>query len=154
MKTNIFIISSLILVQGVFSLSAKAIDAPPTRSVVQIAQTDKSAVTFYDRGVEKYKAEDFKGAIADFDRAIEIDPSYAQAFISRGNAKDDAGKPQEAIADYNKAIELIPTYADAYNNRGITKYRLGDKQAAISDYDKAIEYNPKYDNAYYNRGAS
>ena len=49
-----------------------------------------------------------KEAIADFDKAIELNPKDARAYYNRGVVKDELKQYKEAIADYDKAIELNP----------------------------------------------
>ena len=77
------------------------------------------------------------GAIADYTKAIELKPDYADAYYHRGLAKQakcsfggfvwtERGELDEAIADYTKAIELKPDYADAYYHRGLAKQASGD----------------------------
>ena len=77
--------------------------------------------------IAKYDLE-IKGAIEDFNKAIEINPQYAEAFNNRGIVKYNLGDKQGAIKDYNKAIEINPQYADAFNNRGQCKDNLGDNR--------------------------
>jgi tetratricopeptide (TPR) repeat protein len=95
---------------------------------------------------------DDKQAIADYDRAIELDSDDAAAYYNRGITHYDRGDLDEAIADYDRAIELDPDYAAAYNNRGIARKAQGDLEGAIADYDRAIELDPDDAVAYYNRG--
>ncbi len=57
-------------------------------------------------------------AMKDYDKAIELNPQYAEAYNNRGIAKAELGRNEEAMKDYDKAIELNPQYAEAYNNRG------------------------------------
>jgi tetratricopeptide (TPR) repeat protein len=111
-----------------------------------------TAEKYFDKGNEFYKNGDFKSAIENYDKAIEINPKDAEAYFNRGNAKDDLGDKQAAIDDYDKAIEINPNLAEAYYNRGNAKDDLGNKQAAIDDYSKAIEINPNDADAYCNRG--
>ncbi|WP_373537852.1 tetratricopeptide repeat protein [Microcoleus sp.] len=78
-------------------------------------------------------------SIADYDRAIQLNPNDAIAYNNRGVTKYALGRNQEAIADYDRAIQLNPNYADAYKNRGNLKSTLDDKQSAIEDYQKAAD---------------
>ena len=97
----------------------------------------QSADDYVNAGVEKGKRGDFKGAIADFTRAIDIDPQYAYAYFNRGTAKRKSGDSQGAIADFNKAIEINPQHALAFANRGDSKKRLGNEKDACTDYKKS-----------------
>ncbi len=45
-------------------------------------------------------------AVADFSRAIELDPTFARAYMSRGIAYGEMGQEQNAINDLNQALEL------------------------------------------------
>ena len=63
---------------------------------------------YFNQGVEKYEAGNSQGAIADFTKAIEINPQDAGAYSNRGSAKDDLGDYQGAIVDYDKALEINP----------------------------------------------
>ena len=94
----------------------------------------------------------YQAAIADLDRAIELNQAYSAAYTNRGIAKNGLGQHQAAIADHDRAIELNQAFIAAYNNRGIAKDDLGQHQAAIADYDRAIELNQAYALAYNNRG--
>ena len=54
---------------------------------------------------EKAKG-DLDGAIADYNRAIELNPKYASAYYNRGNAKEAKGDLDGAIADFKRATEV------------------------------------------------
>ena len=115
----------------------------------------ESAEFYYERGNDKYDAEDYKGALKDYKKAIKINPQYSDAYNKRGNVKLDLNLYKEAIKDYTKAIKINPQYGDAYYNRGLAKENLKDFEGAISDYTKAIEIYPKGEDAgdaYHGRG--
>jgi tetratricopeptide (TPR) repeat protein len=91
-------------------------------------------------------------AISDYTKAIEIRPTYVEAYNCRGIAHAKSGKTAEAISDFTKVIELESKCAEAYSNRGSTYFTSGKLSRAISDCTKAIELDPKYGMAYSNRG--
>ena len=65
-----------------------------------------------------YKKGELDKAIANYTKAIELQPDYAEAYYNRGLAYRNKATFDKAIADYDKAIALKPDFAEAYNNRG------------------------------------
>ena len=124
------------------ALSVLVLGSPLTSSCA-----NPLADNLYNSGVVKQNEGDYQGAINFYDKAIEINPQYADAYSNRGLAKVYLKDYQGAIADCNKALEINPRYDSAYNNRGIAKRNLKDYQGAIADYTKAIEINPGYPDA-------
>ena len=57
-------------------------------------------------------------ALADYNKAIELDPDDAIVYNNRGLLYKAQKKEDLALADFNKAIELNPKYVTAYTNRG------------------------------------
>jgi tetratricopeptide (TPR) repeat protein len=94
---------------------------------------------------------DYDRAIADSNKAIEIDPKFAPAYHGRGGIYWAKGEYDSAIADYTKAIEINPKAAYAYGGRGFAYASKGDYDRAIADATKAIEIDPKEPNAYASR---
>jgi len=108
---------------------------------------------YYKRAVEKLNKEDYKGAINNFDIAINgKEINNADAYNNRGYAKHQLNDHRGAIKDLNKAIELNTNHPYAYNNRGFAKINLNDYKGAISDFTKSIEINPDYFYPYFMRG--
>ena len=59
------------------------------------------------RGLAKYELEDYEGAIADYDRVIEIGSNeWAKTYFFRGNAKSEMSDHEGAEADRKRTIEL------------------------------------------------
>jgi tetratricopeptide (TPR) repeat protein len=118
------------------------VSAQTIAPIEQIAQTNNSAKFYFDRAEAKLTSvnSDHKGAIADYDTAIRIDPKYVNAYIHRGMAKVGLKDNQGAITDLNTAISIDPKSAEAYFTRSVIKHDyLKDKQGAISDLTKASE---------------
>jgi len=66
----------------------------------------QQAIEFYVKGLSKAKLKDYRGAIADYDKALEISPvGYLRPYFSRGIAKEILKDYWGAIADYSKIIE-------------------------------------------------
>jgi tetratricopeptide (TPR) repeat protein len=66
-------------------------------------------------------------ALADLNKAIELDPTNAVAYNNRGSLFDDIREFQLALKDLNTAIELSPEYGNAYYNRGVIFENLGER---------------------------
>jgi Flp pilus assembly protein TadD len=54
---------------------------------------------------------DVDGGIADYNRAVELDPKQSRAYMNRGFFKQAKGDLDGAIADYNRALELAAKLA-------------------------------------------
>ena len=105
------------------------------------------------QGLVKINSKKYKEAIKNYDKAIKINPQFAEAYVNRGLAEAKLGQYKEAIQDYDKAIEINPQFAESYVNRVSVKAKLGQYKEAIKDCDKAIEINPELAEAYVNRGS-
>jgi tetratricopeptide (TPR) repeat protein len=93
-------------------------------------------------------------AIADFTKAILLQPDSVMAYTSRGSAYGSAGQYDQAVADFTKAITLRPDFAMAYNNRGFVYATKGLWTEAVTEYNHAIAIQPELAITYANRGAA
>ncbi|HTM10946.1 MAG TPA: tetratricopeptide repeat protein [Verrucomicrobiae bacterium] len=112
----------------------------------------KTAYDFTDRGNTYFDWKDYDHAIEDYDRALELDSSYAPAYFSRARAYQDKRDYERSLQDYTQAIRLKPTDAAAFNNRGNIYRDTKDYRRALEDYDRSIWLNPNYALAFTNRG--
>jgi tetratricopeptide (TPR) repeat protein len=99
---------------------------------------------FLDRGLEKAKLADWFAAIKEFDRAIKLNPQFAEAFYRRALAYFDLGQPQAAINDYNQSLTLKPQWPEALFGRSLARMALADWQGAIADAEQVIRLNPNH----------
>ena len=95
----------------------------------------QTAEEYFYSAYNKANLKDYYGAIADFTKAIELDPNNATAYFNRGLSKYYLKDYYGAIADYTKAIELNPNNASDYYNRGFSKDDLKEIKEYI-DLDK------------------
>jgi len=91
-------------------------------------------------------------AIVCYNKALELNPGYAEAWNNKGIVLGSLGKPQEAFACYDKALEINPKLANAWYNKGVALGGLGKPQDEIACYDKALEINPRDAEAWYYKG--
>ncbi len=107
-------------------------------------EISQEAVELYNKGIDRYDAGDLKGAIAAFEKALEIDPKLYQAWNGLGNALYDLGQNSEAKAAYEKALEIDREFYFAWNNLGKVLNGLGHYSEAITAFETALEIDPKY----------
>ena len=110
-----------------------------TSLLFQCSSFGQNADTYINQGIAKAKAEDYSGAIADYTKAIELDPESATAYGLRGREKCSLEDYNGAIADMNKAIVINPKSSTFYYTRGLAKELSKNYTGAIADYNKAIE---------------
>ena len=130
----------------------KLLDKSKSATLLSEQNQSISTETYNFGGNVKFKQGDYVGAIADYDKAIQLKPDYAEAYNNRGLAKHELGKHEAALADFDKAIQLKPGLSVAYNNQGLAKQALGKLHAAITDFDKAIQLKDDDVVVYNNRG--
>ncbi|MDC0056813.1 tetratricopeptide repeat protein [Alphaproteobacteria bacterium] len=82
-------------------------------------------------------------AVANYDRAIQIRPNYANAYSNRGTALQEMGRLEDALESCDRAIQIKPDFADAYSNRGSALQELGRLGEASENYRKAISIIPQ-----------
>ena len=121
------------------------------------AKQDHAKAHYY-WGKAYLNSRNYQAAIEKFDEAIDLDPSYVEAYHYRSDVYRLRGEKedfQQAIADYDKVVALKPDYTEihvVYNNRGLAKVAVANYDGAISDYTKAIGLKSNYAEAHYNRG--
>lgn len=93
--------------------------------------------------------KDYVGAFRAANKAVEVDPFFAEAYHTRALVEVAQGKYSAAIYDENKAIKYKPIakiFPACYFNRGLAKYQLGDITGGCADLSKSGEMG--YSDAY------
>jgi tetratricopeptide (TPR) repeat protein/SAM-dependent methyltransferase len=94
----------------------------------------------------------FDEAIARYQRALELDPDYADACNNLANAYQMQGKLEDAIACYERALVLRPDYAEARNSLGTVFATQGKIKQASACFEQALADNPEYADPHTNLG--
>jgi tetratricopeptide (TPR) repeat protein len=126
---------------------------PSAPAIEPDSQAITEAETYYQQGCAKVKSNNPGGAIADFTRAIGLNPNHNLVYSSRGFAYAMIKKYRQAIKDLTKDIEQNPDVAATYFYRGECYILSHNAQqpSAIRDFSKAIELKPDYAEAYLSR---
>jgi TPR repeat len=95
------------------------------------------------RGDALYAKGDPQGSIAEYRKALALDPNYVNAHNNLGNALDKLGKHDEAIQEYQVAIRVLPPYALAHHNLAIALSRKGDSKGAAEQERLACAFDPQ-----------
>ena len=91
-------------------------------------------------------------AISEYEKALQIQPAYAEAHNDLGNALSGVGRLKEAIAHYQTALKLAPNLPQVHNNLGTALAQNGQLVEAVAQFQQAIEINPDMAGAHVNMG--
>jgi len=94
---------------------------------------------YYNIGLSYYNLDKYPDAIASYDKAIELNPRFAQAYDSRGRSKGVTKDYKGALSDFTMAIDLDPQNAKAYYGSGFSKILLDKTESGCADVKKAKE---------------
>ncbi|MGA1790159.1 MAG: tetratricopeptide repeat protein [bacterium] len=131
----------------------------------EIEADPKAAKKILDRGTYKLLERDYKGAVKDFNRYLEIvgRPKNSGVYHSKARSLQELGDIQGAIDTYSLIINVFPIDLRAYELRASLREKIGDKAGAISDLstmqemirekkrqknDEETKYLEKYPNSY------
>ena len=137
------------------SNTLKTLLAPSASTVPLIEWQNRDPIRAYNyqtHGKNKYEADEYQTAIADFDKAIQLNPWNIHTYYKRGIAKAALGKHKAAIADFDKAIEINTEAIYLYLARRNSKRALSDYKGAIADLNKAIQLYPEHPYLHNDRG--
>ncbi len=107
---------------------------------------------YYQQGLAKAQAQDYQGAIEDFELALIANPAAAEVYYRRGLVYFDLGDNLNAISDYTRSIDLQPQQRDAYYGRSLVRLILKNLSGALADINQAILFARDYAPAYQLKG--
>jgi type IV pilus biogenesis/stability protein PilW len=111
-----------------------------------------SAERHNNLGVSLFKKGKIVEAITEYQKAVQMNPNYAQAQLNLGNGYYQLNQLQLAIAPLESAIRLMPKNPDPYASLGKVYQKLGLNDKALPLYQRALELKPTHYEALNNLG--
>jgi Zn-dependent protease/Flp pilus assembly protein TadD len=110
------------------------------------------ALSYNSEGIQRMAKGDFKGAVAAFDKALEIRPNDPVILENRGVARYGAGDFGGAIFDLTHSLEKKSDVPLSYSCRALAEEATGDFQAEINDCDASLRLKPNEAGTLAHRG--
>ena len=116
---------------------------------VQQKNLEKYAEEYYRMGNDCItQAHDVKAAIANYNKAIELNPQYADAWVRKGVTLYNNKEHYEAEMCLSEAVCLSPMLFKAVYNRGKNRLAMNNLDGAVADFDKATTLKPEHPKAH------
>jgi superkiller protein 3 len=109
-------------------------------------------LNYFNSGVTFYNQKEFSKAIQAYQKVIELDPTYVEAYNNMGIIYQMLGNADRAFRAYQKATEINPRYEKGYNNLGILLLLKGRYEEALEAFEKALAVNPNNIESHINLG--
>lgn len=106
----------------------------------------------FNSGVHFYKQREFSKAIQAYQKVLEMDPTYIEAYNNLGILYQTLGDEDRALGFYQKSIEVNPRYEKGYNNLGTLLFLRGYYKEAQEAFGKALALNPDNIESHINLG--
>lgn len=124
------------------------------QAIQEVIAHKESAIAYFYQGNTFYKQGKIEEAQAAFQKALELDPNYAEANANLGLILKQQGNLQAAIEKTREAIRIQPNIAEAHFNLGVALQAQGQVKEAIASYQEAIRLNTKLAEAHFNLGVA
>lgn len=129
-----------------------SIQSPEFKNLIAIKYEYK--LKLIEKAILEIKRKSYDNAIADCNKAIELDSTFIEAYYYIGIANNDRHEYNTAIDYFKKAINLNPKHAKSFNHMGFSYEKLNQFDKAIDSYKQAVELESIYALAYYNMANS
>lgn len=94
------------------------------------------------RGAQALERKDYEHALTHFDRALELDPDFAEAYNQRALANYLLERYESSIQDCKRTVRHMPMHFGALAGLGHCYAHLGRLREAIESYERALAIHP------------
>jgi len=101
------------------------------------------AAACHQRGLELLQGDQAALSLAEFERAVMLDPANAEFLKSLGNARKAMGDLVGAMASFRRSVMLAPDYTTPIYNLGLVLLDLGRPEEAEEHFRRIRELDPR-----------
>jgi tetratricopeptide (TPR) repeat protein len=112
------------------------------------------AESLYSQGLGILSRDDYTRALVYFEKAVEIDPNYAESWYQAGFCYGVLGRHADALRASKQAAKLRPDWAETFVNIGASSFALGQFKDAADAYRQAAKLNQSNADIQYSLGLS
>ena len=138
-----------------------------TSICISVSAYSADATKMYNTGRDRTESGNFTEAIAAYNNAVTLEPSYFEAWNGLADVLNRNGQFNDALAASNRSLEINPDYVQGWINRGQILYNIGywyedvahNMKAAdtlyaeqLTAFEKAIALDPNSAEAWFNKG--
>jgi len=143
--------AGLLLILGLLSWQRVwAYESEETLWTDRLAKNPKCWVGYNNLGRALNQKGQVNEAMALFQKALVINPGYAEAHYNLGNALVQKGHVDEAIAQWKKSLESNSSHAQTHYNLGVALLQKGQVDEAIAQFQEALRLKPDFSEAQTN----
>ena len=111
-----------------------------------------TAHLWFEKGKDFLDDFDNAEALPCFEKAIEVNPSYVDAWLYKSFSLHGLGRSTDSIESLNKCLEIDPSCYWALDQKGYVLARLRRFHEAIDWYESANRARPAYAHPWFGKG--
>jgi Flp pilus assembly protein TadD len=123
-------------------------EAPETTIVESPEVQYGNPSSFYKKGKRQYDLHHYQASFTNLRQALEIDPTYAQAYFGLGYLYARFAMNDAAVRMYEMALRFDPSHSEAMNNLAMMYFQAGNYDDALELLQRAVAMGDSADFEY------
>jgi tetratricopeptide (TPR) repeat protein len=134
------------------SFKAAAEIAPPDKKPMVRDNQRHYFVDYYNAGVSANSVMNYKDAVAEFEKAIAVDPDDAKGYVNLAYAYSMIGEPEKALDALRSAVKADSNSVEGWRNLGISYQQKKDFDLAADALEHVLRLQPDDADALFTLG--